>query len=187
MLIRSLKLGLALAAWLAPQAPGQVPDSSVLEPGTRVRFWLFPDQPLDAGERQRYEGTLVAFANDTLFVRLHRGLGVLAVPRRWVDELRMSQGLGSRWEGAWRGGRTGFLLGAGLGAVVGSEVANTRDESGSDVLETILSHAALYGLSVSISGAFWGLLHPSERWRRVDLALLSSDSRGVRIGVSLGL
>jgi hypothetical protein len=186
-MIRSLTLALALALWVAPQAPGQAPDTSVLEPGTRVRFWVFPDQPSDAGERQRYEGTLVAFANDTLFVRLHRGLGVLAVPRLWVDELRMSQGLGSRWESAWRAGRTGFLLGAGLGAVVGSEVAKTRDEAGSDVLETILGHAALYGLSISISGAFWGLLHPSERWRRVDLARLSSDSRGVRIGVSLGL
>ena len=186
-MLRSLTLGLALAAWLAPPASGQAPDSSVLKPGTRVQFWLFPDQPSDAGERQRYEGTLVAFVNDTFFVRLHRGLGVLAVPRLWVDELRTSQGLGSRWDSAWRVGRTGFLLGAGLGAVVGSEVANTRDESGSHVLETILSHAALYGLSVSISGAFWGLLHPSERWRRVNLALLSSDSRSVRIGVSLGL
>src|SRR6185312_5280345 len=150
-MIRSLKLGLALAAWLAPQASGQAPDTSVLKPGTRVRFWVFPDQPLDAGERQRYEGTLVAFANDTLFVRVHLGLGGLTVPLLWVDELRMSQGLGSRWGSAWRAGRMGLLLGAGLGAVVGSEVANTRDESGSDVLETILSHAALYGLSISVS------------------------------------
>jgi hypothetical protein len=186
-MIRSLTIGLALAALLAPEAPGQARDSSVLEPGTRVQFRLFPDQPSDAGERQRYEGTLVAFANDTLFVRLHRGLGVLAVPRLWVDELRISQGLGSRWGSAWRAGRMGFLLGAGLGAVVGSELANTRDESGSAVLETILSHAALYGLSISISGAFWGLFHPSERWKRVNLALLSSDSRGLRVGVSLGL
>ena len=179
------KLALLFAVSLAPVATGQAPATHSLEPGSRVRVTVFPDQASDLGSQQPYEGTLVAWARDTLFVRLHPHLGVLAVPRLWVDELWVSQGRRSRWAGAWRAGRTGFLLGAGLGAVVGSEVASTKNESGSAMLETMLTHAALYGLSLSVSGAFWGLAHPGERWKRIELAVLGSGFTVPRFGFAI--
>ena len=88
----------------------------------------------------------------------------------------MSEGRPSRALGAWRGARMGFLLGAGLGALVGSEVANSQNQSGSELLNTILRRAALYGLSASASGLFWGVANPSERWRRVQLPPLAQRS-----------
>lgn len=185
MRLKLPKLGLVFAVSLAPVATGQAPATHSLEPGSRVRVAVFPDEASDLGGQQLYQGTLVAWANDTLFVRLHRHLGVLPVPRLWVDELWVSQGRRSRWAGAWRGGRIGFLLGAGLGAVVGSEVASAENESGSAMLETILTHVALYGLSLSVSGAFWGLAHPGERWERIELSVLGSGSTVPRLGLAI--
>lgn len=160
-----------LAVLSASPLAGQAQPA--VEPGSRVRLSLLPDQLVDHRDAQELRGTVLSLGPDTLVVRLHSTIDPVSIPLAWVERLDVSQGRASAWRGAREGAWSGLLVGAGIGAFVGAEVAR---ETNADFVSTVLTRAAAYGISLSVTGAVGRALAPGEVWRRVRIDGVSPRS-----------
>jgi hypothetical protein len=150
-----------------------------LQPGARVRISA-PGIVAD-----RYEGTLLSRAGDTLVIGSQNALPV-RIPASRVTSLELSRGK-SRADGAIAGMKWGVPIMAGFGLLLAAADPSsgcttcTRDgPSGSEIVGYFVLSGVAYGAGI-------GALVGKERWERFDLgARTSLDVRNGRfsLGVS---
>jgi len=116
-----------------------------------------------AGHRgQLLRGRVTALTPDTLYLSVTDSLGPLPIPRRLVDQLKLSKGVPSRFGNAMRNG----LAAAAFGALVSIGINELQE--GPDQITT--GDAALIGACVGFAvGGVTGAIWPTERWKRVKM------------------
>lgn len=141
----------------------------------------FPGVELDSLARVRLVQTAVAprvlvgrllYADSQVVTIERRGKPVL-VPLGAVRSLHRSAGRYTAGRSAWRGAKTGFLVGAGISAVfITAGVVSDRDGC-DDCFISATAAAVLLSVPLTalttVGGAALGALSPRERWVRVDL------------------
>ena len=166
MTYRSVLLSVALLHGWSTSAAGQQPAPTV-SVGMRVRVRVAEsaaqrETPFQHWQQLRGEVTKVT--PDTLSLRPAEGLGELAVPLSAIQRLDRSAGVPSRGASALQNGAVSALAGAVLFAL-----SYRRGEWDYGVVNR--GEAAALGAGFGlVSGAIWGALAPTERWRRVQLS-----------------
>jgi len=124
--------------------------------GSRVRIVLNRPPELSRWELpSELIGTVVSDRSDTIALRIHPSLSVVAVPIADIRSLQVSLGVPSRSKSALLGAARIAPLGALYGVLV------------EDIPEKFEERLALGLAFGAISGAIVGALMPLERWRRV--------------------
>ncbi|HET7274411.1 MAG TPA: hypothetical protein VFI91_04495 [Longimicrobiaceae bacterium] len=153
-----------------------------LEPNSRVRLRITPDNEQDRGDPVEIRGRVVSYNPDTLVVRMHSAISDLVIPTAWIDRLEISRGPASAAVGAWRGARAAFMLGGVIGGVVGGEIASMGHES---FFDAVPKRIALYGLASGISGAVLGAMSPGEEWAEISIHLIAARGHSQRLLLGL--
>jgi len=150
-------LVLAAVATIAGANVARAQFSADVQRGQRVRVWV-PESYAQANSpahRLLLRGTVDDVAADTLRLSVPGTLGALAIPRASIRRLDISRGKPSR---------IASMLERGIGGaiVTGLVFAATQYDSNWD--------AALAGAAWGGGiGAAFGLVWPTERWRRLRL------------------
>jgi len=114
-----------------------------------------------AGPRgQLLRGRVTALTPDTLYLSVTDSVGPLPIPRRIINQLKVSKGVPSRFGNAMRNGLGAAAFAALL--LIGINELNEEQES--------VGEAALIGAGIgfaigSVTGAIW----PTERWKKVRM------------------
>jgi hypothetical protein len=142
--------------------------SGMPEPGARVRITV------RLPKHERWTGSFVSLANDTVTIRDSDSTGVLVtVAAPQITRFEVSRG--NRGSGM-RGAGFGLLVGVAVGAVVGYAGYSGDDYLVSSAGESAGAGAALFGFIGAGVGAVVGALTPSEHWRDLPLVDLRSTA-----------
>lgn len=155
-----LVTALALFVLAGVSSVGAQESGDPLGPSTRVRVW-----PSD--HSAPFLGTLSLYTADSIgFITV---AGPMVLPRDSVVRLDISQGVHTN---AWRGLKTGALVGAAVGLGVGL-LSWSTEEKQNVVLEvganSLWLGPAMGAAAGSLLGLGLGSLSKSERWQRVSM------------------
>ncbi len=151
---------LAVLALVAVSPLGAQESESLLGPSARVRVW-----PADNSDP--FLGNLNFYTPDSIgFVTV---AGPMALPRDSVIRLDVSQGVHTN---AWRGLKTGALVGAAVGLGVGLLAWSTEENHnivGEVGANSLWLGPAMGAAAGSALGLGLGSLSKSERWQRASM------------------